>query len=131
MLNWKDRLIIAICAGILTLGGMQIAKSTTSYNILNFSSTEYPANSGAATITSGGTYQVLATSGNRNGCSYQNNGSSTQWIFLGPIISATHATSFKEAPGATFNCAMITNSVINDAISIDGTTNDTFVFYLQ
>lgn len=81
----------------------------------------------AGSIVSGGTFQSIVVAGPRNSCVVANNGSSTQWVFFGPIASATHAKSWPLSAGASVNCNVMGNAgVITDQVSIDGSTSDTY-----
>lgn len=81
---------------------------------------------GSSTITSGGTYQqIFAASGFRRGCTVQNNGTHTMFVFFGPIASAMHATSVQLSSGQSVNC-QVGGIVVQDQVSIDGTTADSF-----
>lgn len=87
-----------------------------------------PGTSGNAstTIQSGGTYQSLwAANNNRRGCTVQNNGSHTMYVFFGPIASATHALSVQLSAGQSVNC-QYGGITLQDQVSIDGTTSDAF-----
>jgi len=94
----------------------------------------------SGTIATGGTFQQVfaaATSAApRNGCLIQNTGSAMQYVFVGPIASATEATSYQIQPpnasgtpptqGGAFSCATLTGGVVQDQISIAGNSSDTF-----
>lgn len=80
----------------------------------------------SGSITSGGTYQQIFAAQGRNGCVVQNNGSSTQYVYFGPIAGATHARSWILPAGASVNCNVFGPAVIADQVSIDGSTGDTF-----
>lgn len=87
---------------------------------------------GSGTITSGGTFQQVfgATNnvpGGRNGCTIQNNGTHTMYVFAGPIATATDAKAAQVTAGSTYYCTLNNGTVaIQDQISIDGTTADVF-----
>ena len=80
----------------------------------------------SGTITAGGTYQSLwAANALRNGCTVQNNGTHTMYVFFGPIASATHGTSVQLAAGQSATC-QVGGLVLQDQVSIDGTTSEAF-----
>jgi len=78
----------------------------------------------SGSITAGGTYQqVFAAAPGRNGCVIQNNAASAMWVFIGPVASATHDTSYQLPANSLvpFTCSG-PSGVQSDVISIDGTT---------
>jgi hypothetical protein len=81
--------------------------------------------SGAITAT--GVFQSVFASGqtNRTACTIQNNGAANQWVFFGPIASATAATSVLLIPGMAVSCNG-PGVTLNDQVSITGTIGDTF-----
>jgi hypothetical protein len=80
----------------------------------------------SSTITGGGTYQsIYSQTLSRAGCTVQNNGTHTMWVFFGPIASATHGNSVQLSAGQALNCN-VGNTILIDQISIDGTTADAF-----
>lgn len=94
----------------------------------------------SSTITVTNTFQSVFTAAGgtgsaraaRQGCLIQNNGSNTMWVFAGPIANATKATSFQLiAPttgvqGGSFSCATGGGGILQDQISITGTSGDAF-----
>jgi hypothetical protein len=91
--------------------------------------------------TGGGTFQsVFAAAGHvakpsvaaRQGCLVQNTGGNVEYVFVGPIASATEATSYQLVPpgtgiqGGSISCATLGGGVLQDQISITGTSGDTF-----
>lgn len=112
-------LLFSLLAVCLLLGSS--VGHTQSYPYYQLTSTN-----AAGTIASGGTFQSIFASGPRNACTVQNNGSSTQYVFFGPIASATHAKSVVLTAGQTVSCGATGNGVLTDQVSIDGTTSDTF-----
>lgn len=87
----------------------------------------------SGTIAGAGFQSIqVAQAGLRMGCTIQNNSSTSHNmdIFVGPIGSATVATSFILTPGNTFNC-VAGNMVVQDQISIAGTASDTFTATFQ
>jgi hypothetical protein len=94
------------------------------------------------TIAATGTFQsVFAAAGHmakpslpvRQGCLIQNTGSNTQYVYFGPIASATQASAFQLAPpstgsqGGSISCSTLGGSVLQDQVSITGTIGDSFV----
>lgn len=68
----------------------------------------------------------------RKGCLIQNNGSNTMWIFIGPAASGTKGASFTLIPptagvqGGSFSCATGAGGVVQDEISLTGTSTEAF-----
>ena len=102
----------------------------------------------AATLTigtGGGTFQsVFAAAGNatspaskpRQGCLIEDVGSHNQWVFFGPIANATEAKSVLIVPVGSagpngVSCATSAGGVLQDQISITGTSADTFFASVQ
>lgn len=80
----------------------------------------------SSTITSAGTYQsVFAASALRRGCTVQDNGTHTMYVFFGPIASATHGNSVQLTQGQSVSC-QAGGIVLTDQVSVDGTTADAF-----
>lgn len=73
-----------------------------------------------------------ASAAKRQGCAIQNTGSATMYIYVGPIASATKNGSYQLVPpgtgvqGGSFSCATGGGGVLQDQISITGTSGDTF-----
>lgn len=73
----------------------------------------------------------------RNGCLIQDNGSNTMYVFFGPIGSATKAASYQLIPpgtgiqGGSVSCATGGGGVLQDQISITGTSGDAFAASTQ
>lgn len=73
----------------------------------------------------------------RRGCLIQNLGSHTEYIWVGPIASATSPASYALVPpgtgvqGGSFSCATGAGAVLQDQISIQGTSADTFAATAQ
>lgn len=93
----------------------------------------------SSTIAVTNTFQSIALAANTGGrrarlsCLIINNSTNRQWVFFGPIASATKAKSIplEAAPaanalGGNVTCT-IGGSVLQDQISITGTMGDTFV----
>lgn len=95
------------------------------------------------TISSNNTFQsvfssVISTpSRPRRGCLIQNLGSHTEYVWVGPIASATSPASFALVPpgtgvqGGAFSCATGGGAILQDQISIQGTSADTFAATAQ
>lgn len=95
------------------LQGAQIPTVVTSTNA-----------SGTIAVTN--TYQsVFAASTTRKGCSVQNNGSNTMWVYFGAIGSATKAASVVLAAGQSVSCGS-GPTTLGDQVSITGTATDAF-----
>lgn len=83
----------------------------------------------SGTIATTGTFQsIWAASTNtrgRAGCTVQNVSATTQYVFFGPIASATTATSVTLAAGQPVSCVN-GGIVLQDQVSITGTTGAKF-----
>lgn len=80
----------------------------------------------SGTIAVTNTFQsIQAKNPARSGGVIQNNGANNMWLFLGPIASATKATSIVLAAGAAFSLNSA-NVTLVDELSITGTATDTF-----
>lgn len=92
------------------------------------------SNNASSTIAVTNTFQSIwaasASTTGRVGCTVINYGSSTMWVFFGPIANATKATSIQLAANQAVYCGF--NGVVNrDQVSITGTAADAFVAILQ
>lgn len=92
----------------------------------------YPVTShnDSGTIAVTNTFQSIwpasANTRGRAGCSAQNNSASNvMYVFFGPIASATTAKSVKLAVGQSVSC-VIGGLVLQDQVSITGTSGDAF-----
>ncbi len=84
------------------------------------------ASNNSSTIAQGGVYQsVYSQTLSRAGCTIQNNGTHTMWVYFGPIASATHGASVQLSAGQALNCN-VGNTILIDQVSVDGTTADAF-----
>lgn len=82
----------------------------------------------SGTIAVTNTFQsALNANGNRNGCTLQNQGSHTMFIYAGQPTAATTSASLQIAPGQIFNCGANATTVITDGIAVTGTAGDGFV----
>lgn len=85
----------------------------------------------SSTIGSTGVFQsIQAANPARRGCLIQNTSSNSQYLFFGPIASATTAKSILLAAGAGMPCNTA-GIVTTDQISITGTATDTFYAGIQ
>lgn len=86
-----------------------------------------------STITVTNTFQnVDALNTIRQGCTIQNQGTHTMYVFFGPIASATTAGSIQVGSGSAIYCNLTGNGkVLQDEINITGTSGDAFVFNIQ
>lgn len=87
----------------------------------------------SGTIASTGVFQSVflaipaGTTQRRYGCVIQNTSTHTQYVFFGPIASATTSNSFQLGAQQTIACQNNDGTVLQDQVSITGTTSDTFV----
>ena len=86
-----------------------------------------PSTNASSTIASTSTFQnIWAANPGRSGCTIQNNGTHTMYVFFGPIANATLANSAQVASGASIYCAGQFGVVLRDQVSITGTSGDAF-----
>jgi len=86
----------------------------------------------SSVIASTNTFQVIqGTTNNRKGCLIQNNGTHTMYVYFGALASATTSNSAQLIPGQAISCAINGNLVVQDAISITGTSGDAFFANFQ
>ena len=85
-------------------------------------------NNASGTIATTGTFQSVfsAAKGNRRACSIQNNGTNNMEVFPGPPAVATTGASVVLLPGWFFYCSTTSGGVLQDQISITGTSADVF-----
>jgi len=85
--------------------------------------------SGSIAITN--TFQsIQGQTNNRQGCAIQNNGTHTMYVYIGSGAPST-ATSAQLSAGQSLICGVTGNTVAKDAISITGTSGDTFYANFQ
>jgi hypothetical protein len=91
-----------------------------------------PSANFSGTIATTGTFQnIQSQTNNRIGCSIQNTGTHTEYVYFGPIANATEATSVQLSAGQSVNCNVGANIVAKDSISVTGTSGDTFFANFQ
>lgn len=115
----KRYLAVALCAFALAWAPVSHAQQAklTSTNV-----------SGTIAVTN--TFQSIFEAGPRTGCTVQNNGAASMWVFFGPIASATKAKSVVLTTGQSVGC----NSpgiTLSDQISITGTATQEFFAAVQ
>jgi hypothetical protein len=120
MANWWKRL----SAGLVFLA-LSVAPSLAQSPVVTQPSSQAATNF-SSTIAVTNTFQsVFAASAKRQGCSIQNNGSNTMWVFFGAIADATKAKSFLLGVGQGISCGSI-GVVAKDQVSITGTATEAF-----
>lgn len=80
----------------------------------------------SGTIAVTNTFQsIIARNTNRSGCTVQNTGTNTMYVFFGPLADATAAKSVKLAAGGAVSCnnGPVT---LTDEVSITGTATEAF-----
>lgn len=115
----KRYLAVALCAFALAWAPFAHAQQA------KFTSTNV---SGTIAVTN--TFQEVFGAGPKAGCTIQNNGAATMWVFFGPIASATKAKSVVLLTGQSVSC----NSpgiTLSDQISITGTATQEFFAAVQ
>ena len=113
----KRYLAVALCASALALPAYGQQAKLPSTNV-----------SGTIAVTD--TFQSVFEAGPRSGCTVQNNGAASMWVFFGPIASATKAKSVVLTTGQSVGC----NSpgiTLSDQISITGTATQEFFAAVQ
>lgn len=86
-----------------------------------------PSTNASSTIASTNTFQsIWVANPGRSGCTIQNNGTHTMYVFFGPIANATLTNSAQVAPGNSIYCAGQFGVVLRDQVSITGTSGDAF-----
>ena len=79
------------------------------------------------TIAVTNTFQSVQASNNgRIGCTIQNLGTHTMYVYFGAIASAATSASATLAAGQSVNCLIGDNYVLKDQVSITGTSGDGF-----
>lgn len=122
------RKLLSLCLRVSLCLCVSSALAQTSFPIPQV---QVPTSNLSSTIAVTNTFQsIQAASASRRACLVQNNSSNTQWVFFGPIASATKAKSVVLAPGQGVMCngAAVT---LTDQISITGTATDSFYAGVQ
>jgi len=93
---------------------------------------------GSAIIASTNTFQSVfaaatprAGSRGRSACQVVNNSSTTLWVFVGPIASATTPTALSLAQHGQWNCELAAGTIVQDQISVTGTSGASFFAVAQ
>ncbi len=84
----------------------------------------------SSTIAVTNTFQSIQVATKRRGCTIQNNGAASMWVFFGPIASATKAKSVVLLTGQSVNCNS-PGTTLSDQISITGTATQEFFAAVQ
>lgn len=106
---------------VLLVGALALAPAIGLAQIKPISSVNV---SGTIAVTN--TYQsVIARNTSRSGCTVQNTGTNTMYVFFGPLADATAAKSVKLAAGQAVSCnnGPVT---LTDEVSITGTATEAF-----
>ncbi len=106
---------IVLAAWLCLAPGLADAQTPTFSTMVNVS----------GTIAVSNTFQSIIVP-NRKACTIENNGASNQWVFFGPIASATKATAVVLTPGMSVTCGAVNGPTFQDQVSITGTAADTF-----
>jgi len=86
----------------------------------------------SGTITTTSTFQTIqAVNNGRLGCTIQNNGTHTMYVYFGPPANATTAASAQLLAGLSLNCWITPGYVLKDTVSITGTSGDAFYANFQ
>jgi hypothetical protein len=88
-----------------------------------------------STIAVTDTFQSIQTyNSGRSGCLIQNQSTTNaMWVYFGPVASATKAKSFilDTSHGLQISCSVGGTSVLQDQVSITGTSTDAFAANFQ
>lgn len=94
---------------------------TQPYNVTSFNA------SGTIAVTN--TFQSIwvanTNTRGRAGCTVQNNGTNSMWVYFGPIASATKGASVVLTVGQSTNCN-VGGITLQDQVSITGTSGEAF-----
>lgn len=86
----------------------------------------------SSTIASTNTFQSIQGQNNgRNGCTIQDNGTHTMYVFFGPIANATTSNSVTLNTGQSLTCEGTSRTVLRDQVSITGTAGDSYYANFQ
>ena len=119
-------LAVALLLALLAWAGLAHSQQAQAPNPVTTWPVGTTSTNASGTVTAGGVYQsVFAATQLRKGCTIQNNGSHTMYVFFGPIASATHATSVQLLAGQWVKC-QAGPIILQDQVSLDGTTADAF-----
>jgi len=125
---FKSSLVILMFVLFLLFIGARWSYGQTA---LPASQVQVPTLNLSSTIAGTGTFQVIqAANLGRRGCLIQNTSSNNQYLFFGPLASATQAKSILLAPGAGMPCNTA-GVITTDEIAITGTATDTFYAGIQ
>lgn len=82
----------------------------------------------SSTITVTNTFQsIFVANVNRVSCTIQNNSASnSMWVFFGPVANATKGASVVLAAAQSCGCNPPNGVVLQDQVSITGTSGDAF-----
>jgi hypothetical protein len=83
------------------------------------------------TIAASNVFQQALPSKRRNGCAIEYTGTNTGFVYFGLITQATTPASIQLSAKQSVSCASTDTLVAVDAISVTGTTGDTFVVLQQ
>ena len=115
------RVIVAFLMFVLAASpcSAQVIPSPTKYNL-----------SGTIAVTN--TFQSIQPQNNgRIGCTIENNGTHTLYVYFGAIANATTANSFQLSPGQPVSCLVGNGYLLSDQVSITGTGGDAFAAGFQ
>jgi hypothetical protein len=88
----------------------------------------------SGTITTTNTFQSLQVpTTSRKGCTIQNNGTHTMYVYFGPVANATTGAALALSAGQPAFCAVGLGGVgvLTDQISITGTSGDAYFANFQ
>ena len=86
----------------------------------------------SGTITTTNTFQsVQAQNNGRFGCTLQNGGTHTMYVYFGSCANATTGASAQLFPGQPVRCLVGNGYVLRDQVCITGTSGDAFFANFQ
>lgn len=114
-----------LLALLLAIGSPLLAQESATDNQVKL-----PSLNLSSTIAVTNTFQSVQTATKRHGCTVQNNGAASMWVFFGPIASATKANSVVLTTGQAVSCSL-PGTTLTDQISITGTATQEFFAAVQ
>jgi len=114
-------LVAFMLLGMLSYGWAQSPVITQPYSV--------QTTNASGTIAATNTFQSIWTQSSntrgRAGCTVQNNGTNSMYVYFGPIASATTGASVKLAAGQSVSCNN-GGITLKDQVSITGTSGEAF-----
>lgn len=124
LLLMEMKMILRLAAAcLLLLGLLSVAAAQSSVITLP---TPRASGNASTTVAVTNTFQsIFLANTARVGCTVQNTGTNSMYVYFGAIAGATTAKSVKLAAGQSVSCQS-GGMVIRDQVSITGTATETF-----